>query len=276
MPAEKSKRESRLETFKTFSTFLSSVVIALATFFATWVYNSKQLEISQNKALSELIPKLGDSVANVRKFNAISLALHGKNAVPALMAIIRDDKQEVRNAAATALGIIGTAAALELINAHNDKRKDQEERAAALYALGLMRHQDAFKMAEEALKNEGEDRGVRIDAAEVLGMFRDKRAVETLLAVLKQGHKNDTLLIKKSLEALSKIKDVSETNEITKWLSHPNENIRVWALWALLEIGDTTVIDDIRRVDSVDTSENVRGYARRAMESLKPSNEFSP
>ena len=112
MPAEKSKRESRLETFKTFSTFLSSVVIALATFFATWVYNSKQLEISQNKALSELIPKLGDNVANVRKFNAISLALHGKNAVPALMAIIRDDKQEVRNAAATALGIIGTAAAL--------------------------------------------------------------------------------------------------------------------------------------------------------------------
>lgn len=274
MPVEKTRRESRLETFKTFSMFLSSVVIALATFFATREYNSQQLEISRNKALSELIPQLGSQDAKLRKFSAISLALYGEKAVPALMASLRDDKQEVRNAAANALAIIGPPAAPALTSAFNDKRKDQEVRAAALYALGLMRHEPALPLAEAALKDMNEDSGVRVDAAEVLGMFKAKRGVSTLLSVLNQSQ-NDTLLIQKSLASLSKIKDVSETGPIVRLLPHPAENVRVWALWALQEIGDTTAVDDIRRVESSDTSEKVRGYARRVLESLSPSNSIS-
>jgi HEAT repeat protein len=274
MPDEKPKSAIGLETFKAFSVFLSSVVIALATFFATREYNSQQLEISRNKALSELIPKLGDQDEKMRKFSAISLAMYGEKAVPALMASLRDDKQEVRHAAVTALGIIGTPAAPVLVNAFNDKRKEQVVRAASLYALGLMRYEPAYVMAEAALKDRNEDGGVRIDAAEVLGMFKEKRAVNTLLSVLKQ--KNDTLLIQKSLESLSKIKNVAETSPVKSLLYHPSETVRVWALWTIQEIGDTSAMNDLRRVDSVDTSDKVRGYARRVIESLQTAGGVSP
>ena len=250
MPGEQTKREARLETFKTFSTFLSSVVIALATFLATREYNSQQLEISRNKALSELIPKLGDIDPNVRKFSAVSLALYGKNAVPALLATLNDEKQAVRHAAATSLGIIGTSAAADLMKVYSDKLRDHSVRAGVLYALGLMRHEPAAELAIAALLDKGEDAGVRIDAAEVLGMLRNKKGVKALLSVLKYDAEADTLLVRNSLEALSKIKDVSETREIRNLLFDSHPNIRLWALWTVKEIGDTSAIGDLLRIES--------------------------
>lgn len=273
MSPEVNKRQEPLEIFKTLSTFLSSVVIALATFFATRDYNSKQLEISRNKELAILIPKLGDSDINVRRFSAISLALYGENAVPALIALLNDEKQEVRNAAATSLSIIGNEAVPKLMSAYSDKRKDDKVRAGALYALGLMRNEKAYDLALAALRDRGEDAGVRVDAAEVLGFLKEKRAVKTLLAVIRENEETDTELISKSLGALSKIKDVSETKDIRRLLFDSHEGVRLWALWAVKEIRDTSAINDLHRVDSIDGSDKVRQYAREVLTLLTTKKE---
>jgi HEAT repeat protein len=274
MTDEKPKREQRLDTFKTFSTFLSSVVIAVASFFATQNYNAGQLEIARNRALSELVPKLGDNDANLRKFTAISLALYGKNAVPALMAVLQDERKEVQLAAMTSLGIIGEPAAADVESTYNDKRNSPLLRANALYTLGLMKNPVAMNLAMAALENIQENTVVLQGAAAIFGMMPDKRAVYPLLSALK-ANQGDTLLILNILGAFSKIKDIAETKEVVKYAFYPNENIRVWALWALKEIGDTTVVDDLRRVELTDSSERVRGYAGMVIRSLQPSSEVT-
>ena len=100
---------SFLEIAKLSSSFISTVLIALASVFVTTQYNNKQLEIAQIKEISALIPKLGSTNENERKFSAIALGLYGEGAIPALIAILDDSDEAVRTAGAKSIALIGNA-----------------------------------------------------------------------------------------------------------------------------------------------------------------------
>lgn len=271
MPEDDSKEKVKgLEVFKTASMFISSVIIAATGIFATCQYNSGQLEISRNKEMTGLIPKLGESDANVRKFSAISLALYGKDAVPSLMATLSDENPDVRLAGAKALSIIGDAAIDELTNAYKNQRNDINLRALALYTLGLMRASNAYELAASALENPSENPIVRKDAATVLGLLREKRAAEKLLSALKVSKATDVALTTNILFSLGEIQNVTVTDDFTSLLDHPNEEVRYQTVWALAKIGGEKALNILSQVESNDKSERVRQAAKDAYAWIKP------
>lgn len=273
MPDNENKEKSLgLEIFKAVSTFLSSVIIAATGIFVTGQYNSGQLEISRNKELTGLIPKLGDPDANVRKFNAISLALYGKDAIPPLIATLSDQDLNVRMAGAQSLSIIGTAAIDKLTLAHKDQRNDINLRALALYTLGLMRAPNAYELAMSALGNSGENPTVRKDAATVLGFLKEQQAAKKLLSVLEESKARDKDLTLNIMFALGEIRNVAVLTDLInlRLVDHSNEEVRYQTVWALAKIGGEKVLDILSQVQASDKSERVRQAAKDAQAWIKP------
>lgn len=197
MSNENHETKSKLEIFKTFSTFFSSVIIALAGIVITTQYNNRQLEITQKqvesqlslariKEISTLVPKLGSSNEGERRFSAITLGLYGEDAIPALIAVIEDPKETVRRASAEALAIIGEASIPVLEETYLDKSNNPIKRGMSLYTLGLMKAKGASNHAKSALENTMENPYVRVNAANVIGFLRDKESVEILLSTLRK------------------------------------------------------------------------------------------
>ena len=271
MPDDNSKGNTKgIEYFKSASMFISSVIIAATGIIATNQYNSGQLKIARNKELSELIPKLGNGDANVRKFSAVSLALYGKDAIPPLIATLADDDENVRTAGAKSLSIIGEPAISELKSAYENRRNDINLRASALYTLGLMRSQNAYKLAVSAVEDPTEDSTVRKDAANVLGFLRDQQAIGTLLTFLKTSKVRDKRLTIQILYALGEIQNVAITDDLINLLDHPAEDVRQATIWTLAKIGRENILNKLSQVESNDKSKKVRRAAKEASAWIKP------
>lgn len=270
MSDNKSNRKlSKLEVFQAISGFISAVIIAGAASYAAYDYNSKQLEISRNKDLADLVPKLGSQDANLRKFSAISLALYGEYAIPALIATLDDTNQNVRMAAVKSLSIIGDPAIRELTKTYQDKRNPINKRAAGLYTLGLMGAPNAYELAASALEDPKEDPLVRKDAAQVMGFLKEKRSVEKLLSVLNKSKERDEILTSDIVWALGEIQDVPITDDLISLLDHPNEKVRLNTARALGKIGNGSTLSILSRVESNDKSEEVRLAAKDASAWIK-------
>jgi len=268
---EGKEKSNGLEIFKTASTFIASVVIAATGLLATRQYNLSQLEISRNKILTELIPKLGEPDANVRKFSAMALALYGKHAVPALMPTLTDVSGEVRLAGVQSLSLIGAAAINELTKAYTDRRNSINVRGSAIYALGLMRAPKTYELAAAALENPKEDPDIRKDAATALGFLREKRATQKLLTVLRQRNAKDPILAGNIVIALGEIEDTAIVDSLVglRLHEHSDENVRLQTMWALGKRGDENVLNILSQVESEDASEKVRQTAKWATASIK-------
>lgn len=259
-----------LEYFSAISTFISSVIIAATGIFLTFRYNSNQLQISRNKELADLIPRLGSPNVNERKFGAISLALYGKKAIHALIATLDDENENVRMAAVKSLGIIGEAAIPELTKTYQDRRNNRNQRGTALYALGQVRAPNAYDFAASALDDSKEDPIVRQEAATAMALLKDKRSVEKLLSVLKKSKEKDVDLTSEILWALGEIGDVANTDDIIKLLNDRSEDVRIQAVWTLGKIGNENVLSILSQVTSNnDETEKVRNAAKEASDWLK-------
>ncbi|MCI5122599.1 MAG: HEAT repeat domain-containing protein, partial [Candidatus Electrothrix sp. AUS4] len=186
---------SRIGIVKAVSTFFSSVIIASASIVVTLTYNSKNLEISNKQAVSQmeiasikeiskLIPQLGSENAKERKFSAITLSLYGKDAVPALIALLDDEEMEVRNASSKALSLIGEPALSELEATFKDKQNSVNLRGSAIYTLGRMKSNRAVPLALETLANSAENKIVRKDAANALGLLKSPQGIPVLLKAI--------------------------------------------------------------------------------------------
>ncbi len=70
------------------------------------------------------------------------------------------------------------------LSTHRDHRK----RAAAAWALGCLRAEEALEMLLNALSDEREDVEIKENAAEALGVIGDKRAVNQLIMALKDSN----------------------------------------------------------------------------------------
>jgi HEAT repeat protein len=264
-----SENLNSLQVFKAISVFISSIIIAGAGIFVTSQYNSNQLEISRNKDLATLIPQLGSQDATVRKFSAISLALYGKYAVPALMVTLDDENQDVRVAAVTSLSMIGEPAIRELTKTYQDKCNSETKRSSGLYTLGRMRAPNAYELAASALEDPKENPWVRKDAAMVMGFLKEKRSVERLLSVLRESKERDVTLTSTIVWALGEIQDVPITDDLISLLDHPDETVRIYIVTALGKIGNESTLSILSRVESNDKSETVRQAAKDASAWIK-------
>jgi len=278
MPTTSNEEPSRFEVFKTFSTFFSSVIIASASIVITFTYNNQQLEITQKQAasqmeiarikeISNLIPKLGSENANERKFSAITLSLYGKSAAPALIALLEDDSPEVRIVSSKALALIGEPAIPDLETAFKDKRNSDNLRSLSIYTLGLLKSDNVFKLALNAIENNSENKFVRKDAATALGMLKDVKSIPTLLKAMQS--QTNIELVENSIWALGEIGDKEVNAKLVNMLNHDSEPVRLAAVWALAKLKDENTKDILLKVREKDTSQKVRDAANDAIEWMK-------
>ena len=255
-----------LEIVKVSSTFLSTVLIALASFFVTMEYNKKQLEIAQIKEISSLIPKLGSENANERKFSAIALGLYGNGAIPALIAILDDTDQDVRNAGAASIVVIGDVAIPSLERTFSDKKKSTNLRAMSLWTLGAMKAESGLMLASVALADPMENPDVRKDAASALGFIKDSHSTGLLLKVLDHSKDHDIILTKNIVWALGQIAAPSTSDRLVSLLSSPDESLRLVVVRALSQFKSTDVSAKLSVVMKEDSSEKVRKAAEESLE----------
>lgn len=101
----------------------------------------------------------------------------------ALAALITDPAEQVREEAATGLGLLQDDASVDVLLAALDDPV-KEVRLAALHALGMLSSPRATARLTALLGNAGEDDEVRADAAEALAHCPDDAIVDTLLGYL--------------------------------------------------------------------------------------------
>jgi HEAT repeat protein len=140
----------------------------------------------------------------------------------------------VREQAARALGKIGAPAIGPLVAAIN--KEDSAARQAAVEALGQV-GAAAFEPLVVALADRSE--GVRHAAARALGEIGDSRAVEPLIAMLK-NHNGDA-----AAWALGGIGDPRAVKHLIAALRDPDHEVREGAAWALGGIGDPRAVEPL-------------------------------
>ena len=276
MPSD--NKPSRLEVFKTFSTFFSSVIIASASIIVTLTYNKQQFEITQEQAssqmeitrikeISNLIPKLGSENANQRKFSAITLSLYGVSAIPALIAILDDENVDVRDASSKALALIGESAIFELEAAFRERRNSENLRAMSIYTLGRLKSGKALELAMEAVEDNSENKTVRKDAATALGMLRNPISIPALLKAMES--KTNTALVENSVWALGEIGNNEVNEKLINMLDHSSAKVRVQAVWAMAKLKDENTENILLNISKNDNSQEVRNAATDAIAWMK-------
>jgi HEAT repeat protein len=140
-----------------------------------------------------------DSNADLRNGAMEILVEFGREALPRLVELLRDENEEVRNFSAVMLGDIGSRDVVpQLIQALRDPDVNVSHGAAE--ALGKIGDRSALGPLASLLKG---DFWLQYPAIVAIAEMRDNRAIPLLLELL-----NDPLLIKPVVEALGKIGDV--------------------------------------------------------------------
>lgn len=175
----------------------------------------KKPDVAARKVIIETLGKLRDPLA-----------------VEVLTQQFKERAEDVRRAAAKALGEIGDlkAVASLIVTLQTDKKK--RVRAEAATSLGLLRSKDAVIPLIQALDATKEKkRWVRRSAAEALGFIGDSQAMEPLMDAL-----NDTEKVVRvaAMFGLYMLGDTKSLELLEQRASDPDEEVR---LWAVREIG---------------------------------------
>jgi HEAT repeat protein len=186
--------------------------------------------IGNTQSVIPLISALNDENDEVRwdVVNALGRS-KARNAVPALIEILRNDKVDyVRWSAATALGEIGDQRAVEpLINALADESK-----------------------------------GVQTKTAEALGKTKDKRAVKPLIPLLKDDDCGLRQMVGLSLGLLD---DRRAIGPLINSLQDENNHVRFYVFQALGNLGDSSIFSILKQAYDREPDEAVKNMANRAI-----------
>lgn len=146
----------------------------------------------------------------------------------------------------------------------------EEIREAAATALGIIKENQTIESLINALYNP--DASVRASAARSLGLMRDDRAVEHLIGLLKDDESVDVRQM--AAGALGNIKDVRAIEPLIETMTNPEEVgiVKVAATSSLGNIGGDRAIEAL--INELKKNHNV--YAAQALGSTKDKRAVEP
>lgn len=161
--------------------------------------------------------------------------------VRALIARLRDEDAEVRQAAAHALGRIGDRMAITpLVGALDDP--EIEVVSAALDALGNFDKGVPAAPVRRLLTSENTD--IRHSALHILGHLKDR---ESIAAIARLVSDRDADVRQTAIQALSEIGDPSSSSAIAGAIADVDADVREQALEALSELGGNIPAEAVTR-----------------------------
>ncbi len=254
-------------------------------------------QIKARSAVEPLIDALQDEREEVRFCAAQSLGQIGDpRATDALVGLFGDESYSVRVAAADAAGAMGLAAIDAIGSALEDD--DEEVRAAAARALGQISCPRSVDLLIACLKNEGRGGDARRAAAESLGKLKAPRAIEPLIAVFDdvqwKAHAAVTAMgraalgpLKKTLEhedpklrigavkALGAMKTPEAIDLVMAAIGDKNHDVRRTVVWVLKESKDPRAARTLE-VALDDKDPYVRSWAARALGEVGDAESVEP
>ena len=160
-----------------------------------------------------------------------------------LMAELRDEDRCTRMAACRRLGEIGTAAAVSaLASATHDPASGVRGTVAIVLAKSRAKKK-AVPVLLELLKDA--DSKVRALAARSLGLLKEPTAVTPLRYALRSASRDEVEWI---IRALRDIGDLSAADDIARFLSSPELDLRWTAAEALATLGDIRAAEWLRQL----------------------------
>ncbi len=214
-------------------------------------------EMGDARAVKPLIAVLQDEDAEVRWTAARALGRLGDNrAFGPLVTLLEDGDRDVRLATVAALGELRDDRAVSFLsNALLDG--DHQVRRAVIRALG------AIWNFEELINLGNEDRYVGWAAARKLGELGDPRAVEALITVLRDEHRE----VRRSAAAALVELGQPAVQPLIAALEDADWDVRQTAAEALGEIGDLRALEPLN-LALRDAHSDVRRTAARALVKL--------
>lgn len=191
---------------------------------------AKEVFLAQGDKAIPILLKLLDDPDVGRKATAILTLgeLKAKEAVPRLIAELKNANIVIAINSALSLGLIGDGRALPPLTAMLDPPSDYFVRGAALIALGYLRNAEAIPRVRELLKEQ--DQSLRIAAATTLGMLGSSDGLQEALA----GTTSDSGSVQlTSIQALGVIGDKQALARLEEMAQDPK---RLWKSDILLSI----------------------------------------
>jgi HEAT repeat protein len=189
--------------------------------------------MSKNR-ISELAAALNNENSDIRLDAVEALGdIEDDSAVNALAAAMKDRDDLVRHTAAISLGRIGSPAAVAaLVDALVGPHQDNWLRAAAAEALVEADDPDAFEPLVNALRTSA-DRSVRAESVWPIGVLGGPRAVEPLIAALKDS---DSGVRRLAAEQLGATADARAIDALTAAMNDADSDVQEAAAAALARI----------------------------------------
>ncbi|HJL06186.1 MAG TPA: HEAT repeat domain-containing protein [Polyangiaceae bacterium LLY-WYZ-15_(1-7)] len=188
-----------------------------------------------------------------------------RDAVPDLVAALRDPQVEVRVVAAAALWRLPDAAAVPGLIALLDDR-DAAARQWGALALGVVRDRRA---TEPLIRMLGDtESAVRMDAIRSLGRIADPAALDALRGFVSNGDN----AIEERLEAINSIaalESPDKVNVLGRLLGDDEERIRLRAVRALGQVGDMLAVPPLRRLKGNERSGEIREAIDEAIAAIR-------
>jgi HEAT repeat protein len=220
-------------------------------------------EIGDPGTEERLVMMLSDRDPQVRMYASVGLMqFGGRLAVRLLIESLRSE--ETRWLAVRILDRIGTKGVDDLMIA----LKDQYVRGDAADTL-IRLDGEAIPALQRGLRSE--DETIRNNVAMILGEVRDKQAVAALLEAMT----SEPPVVPSAAASLVKIGDPAAVEPLIECLRHENEQIRLYAAWALGGLGDQRAVDPLVKILR-DPVPEVRGIAAHALGLLKARKAVNP
>jgi HEAT repeat protein/beta-lactamase regulating signal transducer with metallopeptidase domain len=179
--------------------------------------------------------------------------------VRALIARLRDDDKDVRQAAAHALGRIGNVMAINPLVATLDDSEPEVVRASLDALSNFERGVPVAPIRRMLASGDAE---IRQCAAQILGQMRDRESIPSLARLVRD---QDSNVRQEAIQALTEIGDPTATSAIAAALDDTDPDVRQEAIEGMAELGGT-VPDAVVQRALRDVSKEVRDAAIHLVE----------
>ena len=185
-----------------------------------------------------------------------------------LLATLQSGSSSEREHAATDLGKMGIAAAVEPLIKVLENDEEPGVREHVVSALGELGDIRAYNSILNSLKN---DKNMRVQqhAVVALGKLRDNRAYSPILKIIEDG--KDEILKAEAIAAIGFLPDKRVSAILYEYLDDKNPNFRLHAIHGLMYQG---VKESITKLNLMlnDPDKNVRSAAAMAIDQIRTSN----